>query len=99
MEKHKLIIDEDLQDLVPGYIESRRSELSNIDDKLKGNDFKYLREMAHDWHGTGASYGIPIISEIGEKLSKAAKAENKAEIQRLGEQLKKYLERVDISYD
>lgn len=99
MEKHKLIIDEDLQDLVPGYIESRRSELSNIDDKLKGNDFKYLREMAHDWHGTGASYGIPMISKIGEKLGKAVKAEDKVEIQQLVDQLEKYLERIDISYD
>lgn len=99
MDNNKLIIDEDLRDLIPDYIEKRIAELGLIEDKLNANDFVYLKQLAHDWQGTGGGYGIPLITEIGERLNTAAKAGDKPMIRRLAGQLGRYLERVEITYE
>ena len=94
-----LIIDADYQDLVPGYIRRRRAELKTIAKKLKENDIAYLKRLSHDWHGTGESYGIPLISEIGEKMTRAVKSGKDGEVMALAEELRTYLDTVDIRYE
>ena len=97
--QNQLIIDEDFRDLVPGYIERRRAELETVKEFVSKNDFAYLKRLSHDWHGTGESYGIPFVSRIGEKMNRAANAGDGREILTLVEQLRTYLDTVNIRYE
>ena len=99
MDRHELIIDEDFRDLVPDYLARRKTELETIGERVEESDFTYLKRLSHDWHGTGESYGIPFVSEIGEALNRAAKAEDKATILSLAEKLEQYLAHLDIRYE
>ena len=96
---NQLIIDADYRDLVPGYIERRRAELETIEERLGKKDFTYLKRLSHDWHGTGESYGIPFISRIGEQMNRAVNAGETEEVLALTEQLRTYLDTVDIRYE
>lgn len=99
MTTHRIIIDEDFQDIVPGYLERRHAELDTIGERVNQEDFSYLKRLSHDWHGTGESYGIPFISEIGEKMNLAANAGDGKTVLALADRLRDYLEHLDIRYE
>lgn len=59
-------------DLVPEYVARRRDDLRALREALGGPDFDTIRRIAHRFRGSGASYGFPRLSEIGERLEDAA---------------------------
>lgn len=99
MKKYTVVVDEDLQDLIPDYINRQKSEISSIQDHLNKNDFPSIGRLAHDWQGTGAGYGVPFISKIGKKLGIAVKEEKEDVILDLANQLETYLEQLEIIYE
>lgn len=98
-EQNRVIIDADYRDLIPGYIRSRKTELETIEDRVNEKDFTYLKRLSHDWHGTGESYCIPFISEIGKKMNRAANAGDGDAVLALAGRLSAYLETIEIRYE
>src|SRR3989338_3055895 len=82
--KEKIIvhIDPDLKELVPGFLQHRRNDITAIQEALKQNDFENIRILGHSMKGSGAGYWFDTISEIGKSVEQAAKEKNSEEIQK-----------------
>lgn len=68
-------VDPEIADLVPGYVARRREELAEWRSALAERDFGKLRRLAHNMKGTGRSFGLPDLSDLGGRLEQAALAE------------------------
>lgn len=92
-------IDRDLEDLIPGYIDNRHKDLVFIQEALHAGDFEKIRIIGHSMKGSGGGYGFETITVIGKGLEEAAKAGQSQEIERLAEELSRYLIDVRITYE
>ena len=68
--------DEDVRELLPGYIANRRKEIHVLRGYLEAHDYKNLSRIGHNLKGSGAAYGIPKLSEYGATLERHAKNKN-----------------------
>jgi HPt (histidine-containing phosphotransfer) domain-containing protein len=67
-------IDEDLYDLVPGFVESRHKDIRQIEELLKNRDFSSIAKMGHTIKGIARPYGFPTLEVLAKKMETAAKA-------------------------
>jgi HPt (histidine-containing phosphotransfer) domain-containing protein len=91
-------VDEDLSDLVPGFLAHKRDDLRNILDALARNDFDVVNQLAHRLKGEGASYGFAAITEMGRDLERAAKHHDAHAVAVWTNALLGYLDRVEVVY-
>lgn len=97
----KLIVhaDADIQDLIPGYLTSRKKNVGDIRTALEQGDYDTVRTLGHNMKGSGGGYGFEGISEIGASMEESAKAGDAEAIQRLVVKLSDYLNRVEVIYE
>ncbi|MBC7753621.1 MAG: Hpt domain-containing protein [Moraxellaceae bacterium] len=69
-------VDPDILELVPGFCESRKRDLKNLNDYAAGNDFVAISKVSHTIKGIARPYGFPTLEILAVKLEKAAKEEN-----------------------
>jgi len=95
-EKIIIKIDPDIEDLIPGYIESKHRDIGLLNDALLNNDYDTLRRIGHDLKGSGVGYGFDKITDMGRALESAAKSSDGAEIKKIIAELVDYLQRIEI---
>jgi len=69
-----VMVEEGMEDVVPGYLEKRRAEVEVYRTALASSDFDTIKKLAHKMKGTGTGYGIPRLTELGAGMEKAALA-------------------------
>nr|CRH06259.1 Conserved protein of unknown function. Containing Hpt domain [Candidatus Magnetococcus massalia] len=94
-----VVIDQDLEDIVPGYLENRQKDIKDLNKALEEGDFQTASVLGHRMKGSGAGYGFDEITEIGKTIELAAKASDSSAIAEGVSRLVDYLERVEISYE
>ncbi|MEI6314584.1 MAG: Hpt domain-containing protein, partial [Syntrophus sp. (in: bacteria)] len=97
-EKIVVFVDEDLQDLIPGYLAGRHKDIAAIRAALTSGDYEAIRSIGHKMKGSGGGYGFDEITNIGRAIEDAAKIDHGEEILRQTEALKTYMERVEIVF-
>jgi HPt (histidine-containing phosphotransfer) domain-containing protein len=98
MEKIIVQVDADLEDLIPGYLENRQVDISNIREALVRGDYDSIRILGHTMKGTGGGYGFDTITDIGHALELAALQKNSQEIRQGVDELADYLYRLQVVY-
>ena len=71
MSNEKIIIwieDEDVLELLPGYLESCRADLGILQNSTLKMNSETVRILGHSLKGSGGGFGLERISEIGKKL-------------------------------
>ena len=96
--KHLVKIDEDLRDLVPGYLQNRRDELKTIVGLLEKGDFAGLKAIGHKLRGSGGGYGLDFLTEAGERIEGSAKAKDKAALTTQAAEVKDFLDTLEIEF-
>jgi HPt (histidine-containing phosphotransfer) domain-containing protein len=91
-------IDKALQDLIPGYLATRREDVQKLRRAIAEKDHETIRLLGHSMKGSGGGYGFDGITEIGRKIEIAAKNQDLEESRKLSEELKQYLDRVEVNY-
>jgi PAS domain S-box-containing protein len=66
--------DERLRPIVPAYIEARRRDIAALLAALDDGDYEQIRTVGHKMRGSGAGYGFPEITAMGEHLELAAES-------------------------
>jgi CheY-like chemotaxis protein len=94
----EVIIDDDLRDLIPGYIEKRHSEINELRVALKDDNFSLLRGIGHKLRGSAGSYGFSELSLIGKTIEENALIQNKGVIIQSIYQYEQFLKRVNVTY-
>ncbi|HET7206373.1 MAG TPA: ATP-binding protein [Terriglobales bacterium] len=96
--KLDVVGDEQLSAIVPKFISNVRKNPSAIAAALARDDFATIRSLGHNMKGTGSSFGLPQISEIGNELEQAAKQQDADSVRRVTAQLVHFLESGDVRY-
>ena len=72
-----------IDDLQAGYIEHRRSDLTEMRENLKSGDIENIRLLSHRMSGSGKLYGFEQITKIGKLIENAASGEDLSAVKRL----------------
>ena len=93
-----VLIDPDLEELVPGFLENRRKDVATLECAAKAGDEKTVRLLGHRMKGDGGGYGFQEISQIGAALEQAATRQDWKVIVEKTEALTAFLAQVDVVY-
>ena len=97
-EKVVVQVDEDLEDLIPGFLENRIQDVEKLRVELEQSNFVNVTSIGHSIKGVGGGYGFDLMSELGAKIETAGKESNVDAISENIEQLDQYLKCVEIEY-
>jgi HPt (histidine-containing phosphotransfer) domain-containing protein len=100
MSDEKIIVevDEDLEDLIPGFLENRSSDVANLKKAADEGDFESLRSIGHSLKGVGGGYGFEKMSQIGAEIEIAAKGQQLDDIKTGVSELENYLQNIDVKF-
>ncbi|MDE1819524.1 MAG: Hpt domain-containing protein [Euryarchaeota archaeon] len=91
-------MDQDLEDLVPQYLENKKKDAQKIRVALDQGDFNTVRILGHSMAGSGGGYGFAGITRIGRNLEKLATEKNADGARAAVRELELYLSRVVVEY-
>ncbi len=95
-EENVVYVDEDLEDLIPGFIENRHKDANKIKGFLSSEEWQEIQRLGHSMKGSGGGYGFHEVTRIGQGIEEAAKTQSKDEIMKLTDSLSNYLSTVKI---
>ena len=95
----KVIVQKDLEDLIPVFMRNRHKELDSLRTALAAADFEQLRQLGHRMKGVGNSYGFTHISTLGKYIEDGARAGDRASLQARISEYEEYLSKVQITYE
>jgi CheY-like chemotaxis protein/HPt (histidine-containing phosphotransfer) domain-containing protein len=96
--KGPVVIDKDLEDLVPGYLNNIREDVESLKAALEGQEYEIAMVLGHSMKGSGGAYGLNEITDIGRSLESAAKRKDLAEIRRQVMMLSDFLNSIIVEY-
>ena len=99
MDKNKVYIDRDLEFLIPQFLENREEDIQNLEKLLKQAEYDQIRIIGHSLKGSGGGYGFDYLTEVGSEIEKEAELKNKKKIKVLINELKDYLNNIEIIYE
>ncbi len=94
MDSKKIKVDESIIDLVPTYLENRRSDINKINKALEADDISAIESLAHKMKGSGTSYGFERISNLGKQIESSAMENDCEKIRLKIKELEFFLENV-----
>ena len=89
-------VDPDLADLIPGFLDNRRKDITAMRKALERGDFETVRTLGHSMKGSGGGYGFDAITDIGAALEQAALDTNPDTVRKSLQDLCSYLDRVEV---
>jgi HPt (histidine-containing phosphotransfer) domain-containing protein len=96
MAKNIIQIPDELRDIAPAYLESRKRDLAVLKDALTRKDFDFVAKLSHKTKGTAGGYGFAELTTIAKSLEMAAKSQNPAEAEAAFIAMSSYLSTVEI---
>jgi len=91
-------VDEDLSDLIPGFLTHKRADIGTIFEALTRHDYAEIGRIAHRIKGEGGSYGFESMTEMARGLEQAVAVHDDGAVTALARQILSYLDRVDVVY-
>lgn len=90
-----VLVDEDLADLVPDYLERIRRMLDTIPQLVAAANSREIASIGHNLKGSGGGYGFDEITRQGKIIEEAAKAGDLASTSSAAADLTQYLATVN----
>ncbi|NQT96865.1 MAG: Hpt domain-containing protein [Candidatus Marinimicrobia bacterium] len=75
--------DPEFQELIRQYVQYLTDAFSEVKEYLNQANFLKIQKFGHNLKGSGGGYGLMGISEIGQQIEEASKAQNKSFISEL----------------
>ncbi|WP_319777967.1 Hpt domain-containing protein [Maridesulfovibrio sp.] len=91
-------VDEDLEAIMPRYLEIRQKELAELEEAVDQKNFETIRLLGHRLKGTGSSYGLDELTRLGTLIEDKAMDEDMSEVPEHTAGLRYFLEHLDIEY-
>jgi signal transduction histidine kinase/CheY-like chemotaxis protein len=92
----ELVVDDDIVDLLPDYVAARRRDLVTLRASVERDDLEAIARIAHQMKGSGAGYGLPVLTRLGGAIEAAANGGDAAAIPPLVDDLDAHLARLRI---
>jgi HPt (histidine-containing phosphotransfer) domain-containing protein len=97
--KHNIVIDIDLEEIIPSFLSNRQKDIEEIEKSLSENNFKEIESIGHKLSGSAGSYGFDDLGQIGKDIENACKEDNQTLVKSLYAKYKDYLENLNITYE
>ena len=91
-------VDEDLEDLIPGYLNNIRGDVEKMHNALNTEDYETIQLIGHSTKGSGGGYGFDAITDYGASLETAAENRNPEDIRKWLDKLAHFLDIVKVVY-
>ena len=91
-------VDEDLSDLIPGFLTHKRADIAAIFEAVSRRDYAEISDIAHRIKGEGGSYGFDSMTEISRALEQAAAIRDDGAVTTLARQLLNYIDHLEIVF-
>ncbi len=85
-------VDERLRAILPAYLEGRRRDVLTLSTALDNGDYEQIGTVGHKMRGSGAGYGFPEITAIGQRLELAAESRDTEKVRNQLAELTEYLD-------
>jgi HPt (histidine-containing phosphotransfer) domain-containing protein len=93
-----VMIDAQLADLVPRYLNNRWSDLAVGKSLLHMREFEQLARLGHRIHGSASSFGFAGLGDIASDLQQAAVDKAPERVERTLVEFEHYLQAIKIRY-
>ena len=94
----RISVEAGMEDLVPRYLDKRRTEIAKYRQALIEEDFETIRMLGHKLKGTGAGYGFEELTSLGGQIEKAATSRDAARVRMSVDALASYIENVELKF-
>jgi CheY-like chemotaxis protein/HPt (histidine-containing phosphotransfer) domain-containing protein len=94
-EKTQASVDERLRSIIPAYLQGRRKDILTVLTALDSSDYERIRTVAHKMRGSGAGYGFPEITAIGQRLELAAENRDEESARKHAAELSEHLDALE----
>jgi HPt (histidine-containing phosphotransfer) domain-containing protein len=84
-------IEEDLEPLVPVFLDARKDDLERLRGFVSGRNFDGIARLGHTIKGCAQPYGFPTLGNLCRKLEEAARGADLVEVSRLTSSIDEYL--------
>lgn len=104
MSKIKVMISNDLKDLIPNYLNNRKADLERLKQALIENDLHTINSVCHKINGHAGGYGFHGLKNQAEEiefLTKGISGQNEELRLRLGgiiDYMDEYLKKIEIEF-
>jgi HPt (histidine-containing phosphotransfer) domain-containing protein len=98
MPRKQIIIDADLDDLIPGFLASRHADLKALAQAVSRGDAEKIAKIGHTIKGVAGSYGFPDLAAMGEQLQSLAKSGETARCTPIIQRMEDYLSEIEIVF-
>jgi len=93
-----VVIDPELEDIIPEFMENTRKDAGAIVSALSENDLETIRRISHSMKSYGSGYGFHAVSKTGKAIEEAVMKNNLSVIGECVNALNIYLDEVVIVY-
>lgn len=97
--KVKIVIDQEIAELIPGYLEHRKQDILEIKKLLEQEDYAKIKNMGHSLRGSAGLYGFDEIIRIATGIEHFAEGNDASNIYQQLEKLRAYLDSLEIVYE
>ncbi len=94
----RLILDRKLAKLIPRFMVNKKQDAKQLLATLEAGAKEELRKQAHTIKGTSWMYGFTHLGNLCQSLEKSAEAGDLMQARQLIEEITRYLDTVQISY-
>jgi HPt (histidine-containing phosphotransfer) domain-containing protein len=98
MSKFTVVVDPDLEEIIPRYMEIRLKELASLEQAVNDEDGEAVRMLGHKLKGTGASYGFDALTKLGSSIEVSGSNGEFATAEALAAKVRSFLENVEVVY-
>lgn len=97
-ERYVVFADSILKPIMPTYIDTKRADIEFMLRAIEDNSWETVEWLADHMKGDGGCYGFDYISTVGNYIERAAFSRDGAEVNYFLENLRAYLDRIEIVY-
>ena len=94
----RVVIDADLEDLIPRFLQNRHQDLDTLSTALEQGDNDQIGKIGHRLKGAAGSYGFADLSDMGVELQLQAQRNDLKRAALVVERIADYMARVEIVY-
>jgi len=98
-ERITVLLDAELKEIVPGFIEEWKQEVNLMRHAQDRDDYETIRKFGHKIKGSGGICGFDAISDMGGDLEGAVKDMNMDVVNNTLDRLADYLEQIELVYE
>ena len=98
-EKIYLNLDKKLRKIIPGFLENRQKDLTDLQRAKERKDFPKIELIGHQLMGSAGSYGFSTLSKLGKELERAAQQKSLDDTNLIISQIEDHLNLLEIDYE